>query len=110
MGFEALKPSASLLLFGLLLDAAFGDPPYALHPIRLVGASLSAYEKRFRAWRLDGYAGGCLLFLLLALTWVVLPCGLMIVLNNWNTYAAAVAHVFLVFSLMALRDLIDHVW
>lgn len=109
MGFEALEPSASLLLLGLLLDAAFGDPRYSLHPIRLLGRSLAMYEKRLRAWGLTGYTGGGLLFVLLALTWVLLPCALITVLNNWNTYVAAAAHVFLVFSLMALRDLIDHV-
>src|SRR4029079_19188284 len=109
MGIEGLRPSAWFLLFGLLLDAGFGDPRYALHPIRLIGRTLSAYEGRLRRWGLFGYSGGCLFFLLLAVTWVAAPCLLILSLYRWNPYVAAVVHVFLVFSLMALRDLLDHV-
>src|SRR5688572_1592325 len=109
MGIEGLNPSASLLFFGILLDAVFGDPRYSLHPIRLMGGTLTAYEKLLRRYRVDGYAGGCFLFALLGVTWIATPCLIIAFLFKWYPAAAVAVHVFLVFSLVALRDLIDHV-
>ena len=109
MGIEGLEPSAVLLLAGILLDAIFGDPRYALHPIRLIGRSLTRYEKFLRRREWDGYGGGCLLFLLLGITWVLLPSLVLLLIFRWSPTLALVFHVFLVFSLMALRDLFDHV-
>ncbi|HYR89963.1 MAG TPA: adenosylcobinamide-phosphate synthase CbiB [Terriglobia bacterium] len=109
MGIEGLSPSASLLFSGIMLDAIFGDPRYSLHPIRLMGRTLTAYEKFLRRCRLDGYAGGCFLFALLGVTWIGIPSAVVALLFRLTPVAALVVHVFLVFSLMALRDLIDHV-
>jgi adenosylcobinamide-phosphate synthase len=102
MGIEGLAPSPSLLIFGLLLDALLGDPQFRFHPVRLIGATLSAFEKFLRSLNWDGYSGGCLLFALLALTWVVLPSLLVF-------WAGALLHVLVVYALFALRNLIDHV-
>ena len=62
MGFAGLAPSASLLLIGLLLDAVFGDPQLRLHPIRLIGDTLTAFERFLRRIGLSGYFGGFALF------------------------------------------------
>jgi adenosylcobinamide-phosphate synthase len=109
MGIEGLSPSAWLLLAGIALDAVFGDPRYSYHPIRLMGRTLTAYEKLLRRAGLHGYAGGCALFVLLAVTWVAIPSLFVHLLFQWQPAAALLAHVFLVFSLVALRDLIGHV-
>jgi adenosylcobinamide-phosphate synthase len=58
---------------------------------------------------LDGYGGGCLLFLLLTLSWVVIPCTVIALVFALSPAAALLIHVFLVYSLLALRDLINHV-
>ena len=102
MAVEALAPSASLLLAGLILDAIFGDPQVWFHPIRLLGNTLTGFERflRHRGW--DGYGGGCSLFLLLAAAWVVLP-------SLAVMWAGSLLHVLIVYALFALRDLIDHV-
>jgi adenosylcobinamide-phosphate synthase len=109
MEFRGLAPSASLLLAGVLLDAIFGDPQVAYHPIRLIGATLSGYEHMLRRARLDGYWGGCFLFLLLAMTWVVMPSVVLILVYRWNPWAGAIIHVLLIYICFALRDLVDHV-
>jgi adenosylcobinamide-phosphate synthase len=110
MGIEGLSPSAPLLLAGLLLDAVFGDPRYPLHPVRSMGRTLSFCEKILRSAGLDGYGGGCSLFLLLGATWIVIPSVAVAVLWRWNTTVGALAHMFAVFSLVAFRDLLDHVY
>jgi adenosylcobinamide-phosphate synthase len=103
MGIEGLAPSAALLLAGVLLDAVFGDPRYWFHPVRLMGRTLSACEKFLRRLGWDGYGGGCALLVLLVLTCVVVPSFVVLPVG-------VAGHVLLVYTLLALRDLIDHVW
>lgn len=110
MGIEGLAPSALLLLAGVLLDAVFGDPRYPFHPVRLMGLSLSTYEKFLRRRGCDGYGGGCALFLLLLLTWVLVPSIVVLGVYAWRTQAGVAAHVLVVYTMLALRDLIHHVW
>jgi adenosylcobinamide-phosphate synthase len=109
MGIEGLAPSGSLLLIGILLDAAFGDPQIRLHPVRLIGDTLRLFERLLRRAGLDGYAGGCVLFLLLATVWVVLPSIAIYGLYIRHATLGSIAHVFSVFILFAMRDLVDHV-
>jgi adenosylcobinamide-phosphate synthase len=109
MGIEGLAPSVPLLLFGLLLDVAFGDPQIRAHPIRLIGDTLLAFERFLRRVGMDGYVGGCVLFVLLSALWIALPSAAIHKLHTWNPKLAAVAHVLIVYVLFAMRDLIDHV-
>jgi adenosylcobinamide-phosphate synthase len=102
MEIEGLGPSAILLLAGLILDALFGDPQLRFHPIRLIGKTLSRFEASLRRRNWNGYGGGCLLFLLLTLTWVLLPSLLVV-------WTGRLLHVLIVYALFALRNLIDHV-
>jgi adenosylcobinamide-phosphate synthase len=109
MGFAGLAPSVSLLLIGLLLDAVFGDPQLRLHPIRLMGDTLAAFERVLRRIGLNGYLGGLALFVLLAMVWIVLPGIAIHRLFLWNVRLGSVAHILAVSVLFSMRDLIDHV-
>jgi adenosylcobinamide-phosphate synthase len=109
MGFEGLDPSAWLLFLGLLLDAVFGDPQIRFHPIRLLGDTLRLFEQLLRRAGLNGYLGGCALFLLLAVVWIVLPAIAIHQLFLWGPRIGSAVHLLCVFVLFALRDLIDHV-
>lgn len=106
---QALSPHPLLLALGVAADLAFGDPVYAWHPIRLIGRLLTWMEGRLRALGLDGYGGGILLFV--GLSVVVLGITLTLVAGaaRLSATAAAALHVFLVYSLLALGDLIHHV-
>src|SRR5258707_9522673 len=110
MGFGGLTPSIPLLLAAIALDAVFGDPHYPFHPVRLMGKTLVTAEKILRRYGWDGYGGGCILFLFLSVTWVVLPSFIMLRLYAWYTPVGVLGHILLVYALLALRDLIDHVW
>jgi adenosylcobinamide-phosphate synthase len=110
MDLPGLSASGTLLLGGVALDAVFGDPRYRQHPVRLMGRSLTFFEKALRQSGADGYAGGCLLFILLAVTWILVPCAIVSELYDLNYWLGSAAHLFLVYSLLALRDLYDHVW
>ncbi|MGC4072366.1 MAG: CobD/CbiB family cobalamin biosynthesis protein [Nibricoccus sp.] len=93
---------------GLGLDALIGDPVFRLHPIRLLGNLLSAFERVLFRVGANGYAGGVILFLLLVAT-VVPVCVVFLagaaVVHPWGMDVAAGVVLWACF---ALRDLIAH--
>ncbi len=93
---------------GLGIDALIGDPVFAWHPVRLLGRLLSAIEGALFKLRLNGYLGGCLLFLLLAAT--VLPLCLAFLMAARAIHPALfdLAAGLVVWVCIALRDLIAH--
>lgn len=106
----ALAGQPLLLAAAVLVDLVAGDPVYALHPIRLIGRSLAAFESGLRRIGLDGRAGGMLLFVLLTIVWVGGLSGLTLLIDRVSPWAALLVHGFLVYSLLALGDLLRHVW
>jgi adenosylcobinamide-phosphate synthase len=105
-----LAAASGALAVAVLADLAFGDPVYRFHPIRLIGASLAAIESGLRRIGADGYGGGIALFMLLSVLW-----GGVITLAEFafaavGAWPAWLFHVFVVYSLLALGDLIRHVW
>ena len=64
-------PLEGYLLLGIVvIDVMFGDPVYALHPVRLIGQSCEKLENLLRSLKLSSYLGGIMLTLLLVV-WVV---------------------------------------
>lgn len=107
MAFVILRQEPWFLAAGILLDLLLGDPHYSAHPVRLIGWTLSHAERVLRRIGLDGYGGGILLFVILAILWVG---GISALLISLPAIAAKALHVFLVYSLLALRDLLRHGW
>ncbi len=108
MDLSPLLPRADLLAAAAALDWALGDPVYRWHPVRLMGASLAWCERGLRAAGADGRVGGCLLFVVLGALWVG---GLSLALSGAGRLHPAVAtaaHLFLLYSLLALGDLLAH--
>ncbi|MCZ6514511.1 MAG: cobalamin biosynthesis protein, partial [Acidobacteria bacterium] len=105
---NALLPTATLLVAAVLADALLGDPVYWWHPVRLLGRSLQILERALRRLGLDGYLGGCLLFLILSVIWVGGVSLLLWWLANLSRAAAAAFHLFLLYNMIALRDLLRH--
>lgn len=104
-----LAPSALALAVAVVLDLMLGDPVYAWHPIRLVGATLSFFERTLRAAGADGYGGGMGLFVALAVVWVGGLAVLVVLSARLHPWAGWAVHVFLLYSLIALGDLLHHV-
>ncbi|HEY3162230.1 MAG TPA: adenosylcobinamide-phosphate synthase CbiB [Vicinamibacterales bacterium] len=105
-----LAPSASLLVFAVVLDLAIGDPVYPWHPVRLMGGTLRAVERVLRRLGADGYGGGILLFAILSVVWVGGISALLLVVAAPSSWTARVVHLFVLYSLLALGDLLRHVW
>jgi adenosylcobinamide-phosphate synthase len=105
-----LAPNATLLAVGVAADIAFGDPVYAWHPVRLAGALLAWMEGRLRGAGLDGYAGGVLLFVALASVSLGIVAAVLLAANAASVYLSWLIEAFLLYSLLALGDLVHHVW
>jgi adenosylcobinamide-phosphate synthase len=103
-----LTSQALALGIAVAIDFAIGDPEYPLHPVRLIGRSLRAIEDAVRSTGADGYGGGIALFLLLAGIWVAGVSGLVITLSELASWAGWAAHVFVLYSFLALGDLLRH--
>lgn len=108
MDLTILAPDPYLLLFAVFLDGLFGDPVFALHPIRLMGAMLSIFERMLRRMGLDGYAGGCILMMLLSAFWLGIVCGLAMILNHAQYDVGWIFQAYIIFSMIALKDLCGH--
>jgi len=107
---SALAPDAALLGVAVAIDLAIGDPVYRWHPVRLIGRALSWMEGQLRRAGADGYGGGILLFVGLAAV-ALSGAGAAIAVATWiSPIAARIVHVFVLYSMLALGDLLHHVW
>jgi adenosylcobinamide-phosphate synthase len=99
-----------LLAAAVVADLAIGDPSYGAHPVRLMGWTLSRIEAVLRRLGADGRGGGILLFVLLATVWMGALSALVVLAAEIAWPLGAAVHGFLVYSLLALGDLLRHAW
>jgi len=105
-----LLPNPIALAIAVFLDLAIGDPVYRWHPVRLIGGGLRSIESLLRSIGADGYGGGIALFAMLAMGALGAVAGLMLLSSALSAWVAWILHVFLLYSLLALGDLVHHVW
>lgn len=110
MEIAALAPDAWLLAAAVALDLLLGDPVYGAHPVRLMGGTLAWFENRLRGAGFNGYGGGVALLGLLAAVWCGGLAVALLAAARVHAWLAMALHIFLVYSLLALRDLLRHAW
>ena len=100
--------AAVILFSALALDLLLGDPPFPLHPVRLIGATISVFEKIMLRLRWTGSGGG---ILLVAMT-IGLAIGAYLTLRQFfaglHPFLASVLDLYLAYSCLALKDLCKH--
>ena len=107
-GLLAARPD--VLVAAVVLDLLLGDPVYRFHPVRLIGASLTMIESGLRRIGANGYGGGIALFGILASVWIFIAAFLQLGFTALGPWPAWLFHVFIVYSLLALGDLVRAVW
>jgi adenosylcobinamide-phosphate synthase len=97
-----------LILAACLLDMLIGDPVYRLHPIRLIGAWSLAWERWLFDHGLTGRGAGLLHWLIVVggalASWWLVRRGLALI----HPWAAFAWDIFVAYSLLCTRDLLDH--
>ncbi|HXD20503.1 MAG TPA: adenosylcobinamide-phosphate synthase CbiB [Vicinamibacterales bacterium] len=104
-----LAPDAWLLAPAVVLDLALGDPVYRWHPVRLIGGTLRATEGCLRQIGADGYVGGVALCSILVIVWVGGVSLIGASLGAVHVSLGWMFHLFMLYSLLALGDLLRHV-
>jgi adenosylcobinamide-phosphate synthase len=107
---RALAPNPTVLIVAVAIDLVVGDPVYPLHPVRLIGRTLQWFEGRLRAATFDGYGGGIVLALLLAGLWLSVFVAFVALALALSAPASWLVQVLIVYTLLALGDLLHHVW
>jgi adenosylcobinamide-phosphate synthase len=107
---ELLRPNPFVLIAAVILDLLLGDPVYPYHPIRLIGNTLSLFERGLRRIGADGFGGGIALFFFLAIFWVGGVVVLLVSAFHMDWRLMFVLEIFLAYSCLALRDLLKHSW
>jgi len=107
---EILSPNPTALAVAVVIDLVVGDPVYRAHPIRLIGASLRWLEGRLRALGWDEYGGGIALFGSLVVVWMSVLLLLMAPASILSPRLARALHIGLLYTMLALGDLLHHVW
>lgn len=108
MELSGITPRADLLAAAILLDVLCGDPVYSWHPIRLMGRLLTWTETRLRSLGADGRLGGCALFVVLAVAGLGTAVTIPSVLYQLHVSLGILGHLFVVYSGLALGDLLKH--
>ncbi|CRI68096.1 Cobalamin biosynthesis protein CobD [Thiocapsa sp. KS1] len=103
-----LTEHLALILAACLLDALIGDPVYRLHPIRIIGAWSLGCERLLFAVGLNGRVGGILHWLLVVGGALAVWWGVRSGLGALYPWAAFAWDVFIAYSLICTRDLLDH--
>ncbi len=100
--------AAAILFTAFVLDLLLGDPPFLFHPVRLIGATISAFEKLLLRLRWSGSGGG---ILLVTMT-IGLAIGAYLTLRQFigglHPFLATVLDLYLAYSCLALKDLCKH--
>jgi adenosylcobinamide-phosphate synthase len=100
--------AAVILISALALDSLLGDPFFPFHPVRLIGATISAFEKLLLRLRWSGSGGG---ILLVTMT-IGLALGTYLTLRQFlgglHPFLATVLDLYLAYSCLALKDLCKH--
>jgi adenosylcobinamide-phosphate synthase len=103
-----LAPDPLALAAAVAVDLVAGDPEYRLHPVRLIGRSLQVVENGLRRIGAQGYGGGIALFVLLATFWVGAIAAVVWAASAAGGWPAWAAHAFILYSFLALGDLLRH--
>jgi adenosylcobinamide-phosphate synthase len=107
---DLLGPNPLALAIAVAIDLAIGDPVYRWHPVRLIGNGLRSIENSLRSIGADGYGGGIALFAILTVVSLGVVAGAMFLSLALSVWIAWILHGFLLYSFLALGDLVHHVW
>ncbi len=100
--------AAFILLTAFVLDFLWGDPPYRLHPIRLLGATVSILERLLIGLGLSGLLGGVLLVTFVLGLSVAVYLAAHFFFAGLHPWLASIFDIYLVCSCLALTDLLEH--
>ncbi|ADR20011.1 adenosylcobinamide-phosphate synthase CbiB [Calditerrivibrio nitroreducens] len=95
----------NILVLAILIDIVFGELPNKIHPVAIIGKLISVYENIFYNLK-NKFLGGFLLFISTHITIITVIFFLLKILKS--NYLLFPLKVFIVYSLISVRGMIDH--
>ncbi|MBN1102598.1 MAG: cobalamin biosynthesis protein CobD [Deltaproteobacteria bacterium] len=106
----SMMPDPGFAIFAAyLLDLSIGDPRYSAHPVRMIGRFITHAERIIRSAGAGGRGGGGILVLATAGVSLLGYFGLVRLVTWIHPCVLALFQVFIVYSCLALGDLLDHI-
>ena len=106
-----IKWTAVMLVIGFLLDLLIGDPRWLYHPVRIIGNSITFFEKWLRKWFPKSPSGekmaGCVLVMLICLESSLAPFVLLFLAFKIHTAVGIVLGSFFCYQMLATKSLKD---
>jgi len=99
---------AAILASAFLLDYFLGDPVYSLHPVRGIGLLIRYIEHILRRTGMKGVCGGLVLLISVVAVAVIVYGLIRLGLTKVHGLAVMAFDVFVVYSCLALRDMVRH--
>ena len=93
-----------VLLVAYILDLVLGDPVYPFHPVRLIGLLISLVQNLFKKIYFFNIPAGGILTVLV----ILISNAIYLLLKEYTFQYGYLLQVFLVYSLIAGKDLIKH--
>ena len=100
--------AAAILISALVLDLILGDPPFRFHPVRLIGSTISVLERLLLRLEWSGLIGGALLVSVTIAVCFGLYLAVRSFLGRLHPFLASVLDLYLAYSFLALKDLLNH--
>src|SRR3990167_2751515 len=101
----ACRKPMTLLMVAFMLDAVLGDPVYAWHPARVLGAVIKKAEAGLRARFLNLKLAGAILALSLPVTVFILLRCVLGYLERRHAALGFIVSLYFVYSSLSVRDL-----
>ena len=106
-----IKWTAVMLVIGFLLDLLIGDPRWLYHPVRIIGNSITFFEKWLRKCFPKTPSGekmaGCVLVILICLESSLAPFVLLFLAFKIHTAVGIVLGSFFCYQMLATKSLKD---
>jgi adenosylcobinamide-phosphate synthase len=97
-----------LLITALLLDGLFGDPRWYPHPVKIIGAAAQGFENIFRKAVTPQRLAGLATTIATLLFSVAVVSALLYVAGIYSVILQNIIAVLLIYSLVAMKDLLVH--
>lgn len=96
------------LLLAIVLDLLFGDPRWFPHPVKIIGFFCNTFEKLFRMVCSSFNLAGFFTVVSVLLVTIGGTAFILAVLHQFSPFAAQIFAVFLLYTTVAIRDLLKH--
>lgn len=104
---SVLEKRFILITIAFLIDMIVGDPVYPFHPIRILGNWISLLQSALYKLKMNGYFGGCLLWIFTTSLPILFYLFLKYYLHDF--YFSGVIDLLIFYTLFSAKDLIKHV-